>query len=131
MAEHNILGAKGEEAAARHLMFQGYSILERNWRSGHCEVDIIAAKLGLLVFVEVKTLSNDNVIEPEAHVNEKKRLNIIRASHAYLKTNDLDMEVRYDVISVTGTEPPFKIKHIENAFREAPSFVGRQAREQY
>ena len=51
MARHNLLGVRGEEAAARFLMFRDYSILEQNWRVGHLEVDIIAQKRGLLIFV--------------------------------------------------------------------------------
>ncbi len=65
MARHNLLGVRGEEAAARFLMFRDYSILEQNWRVGHLEVDIIAQKRGLLIFVEVKTLADTNVILPE------------------------------------------------------------------
>lgn len=125
MAKHNLLGVRGEEAAARFLMFRDYSILEQNWRVGHLEVDIIAQKRGLLIFVEVKTLADTNVILPEEHVDEKKREHLIKAAEAYLKIKNLDQQVRFDIISVTGSEPPYEIRHIENAFEAPPTFVGR------
>ena len=120
MARHNLLGVRGEEAAARFLMFRDYSILEQNWR-----VDIIAQKRGLLIFVEVKTLADTNVILPEEHVDEEKREHLIKAAEAYLKIKNLDQQVRFDIISVTGSEPPYEIRHIENAFEVPPTFVGR------
>lgn len=125
MALHNLLGAQGEEAAARYLMFHDYSILERNWRIGHLEVDIIAQKRGLLVFVEVKTLSNSDVIEPEEHVTEEKRQNLLKAAKAYLKINDLDQQLRFDIISARGEGAPFSIRHIKNAFEASPNYVGK------
>ncbi len=124
MALHNLLGKQGEEAAARFLMFHDYSILERNWRSGHLEVDIIAQKRGLLVFVEVKTLANTNVMNPEERVDAEKRDNIVRAAKAYLSIHDLDQQVRFDIISVTGEAPPFSVRHIENAFTAPPKYPG-------
>lgn len=125
MAQHNLLGRQGEEAAARFLMFNDYSILERNWRCGHLEVDIIAQKRGLLVFVEVKTLASASVILPEEHADKEKRRHIVAAAKAYLSINDLDRQIRFDIISVTGSAPPFSIRHIENAFEVQPTFFGR------
>ncbi len=124
MAQHNLLGKQGEEAAARFLMFRDYSILERNWRAGHLEVDIIAQKRGLLVFVEVKTLANDDVMNPEERVDAEKRDNLVRAAKAYLRIHDLDQQVRFDIISVTGETPPFSVKHFTNAFAAPPKYPG-------
>ena len=92
-------------------MFRDYSILERNWRCGHLEVDIIALKRGLLVFVEVKTLTSADVILPEEHADKEKRKHIIAAAKAYM-----------GIISVTGAAPPFSVRHIENAFEVEPKF---------
>lgn len=105
------------------MMFQGYSILERNWRVDHLEVDIIAQKRGLLVFVEVKTLASDRFINPEEHVDSGKRRNIVRAAKAYLAMNGLDQQVRFDIIAVTGEKPPFAVNHIENAFETPAAFA--------
>lgn len=119
MAEHNDLGRAGEEAAARYLMFRDYSILARNWRAGHLELDIVAQKKGVLVFVEVKTLGSDSLSEPEEKVDFEKRRRIVQAANAYIHYNDLDQQVRFDIISVTGRQKPFAIRHIENAFEAA------------
>ncbi len=103
-------------------MFRDYSILERNWRCGHLEVDIIALKRGLLVFVEVKTLTSADVILPEEHADKEKRKHIIAAAKAYMGINRLDQQIRFDIISVTGAAPPFSVRHIENAFEVEPKF---------
>ena len=79
MAEHNDLGRDGEEAAARYLMFHDYSILDRNWRAGNLEIDIVAQKKGVLVFVEVKTQETDVFLEPEDRVGYEKRRRLVRA----------------------------------------------------
>ena len=65
MAQHNDIGKLGEELAQQHLVKQGFAILERNYRKGRYEVDIIAYKEGLMVFVEVKTRSNLDYGDPE------------------------------------------------------------------
>ena len=83
------------------------------------------AKITTLIFVEVKTLADTNVILPEEHVDEEKREHLIKAAEAYLKIKNLDQQVRFDIISVTGSEPPYEIRHIENAFEVPPTFVGR------
>lgn len=128
MTDGKTLGRQGEEAAARYLMFHDYSILERNWMAGHLEVDIIAQKRGLLVFVEVKTLAREGGIVPENRVDDKKRERLVRAARAYLAINDLDQQVRFDIVSVTGAEPPFAIRHIENAFAPDPVYAERQGK---
>ena len=64
MAEHNVLGKAGEDAAVKYLEKHDYVIRHRNWRRGHLELDIVAAKDDMLVIVEVKTRSNTEVQEP-------------------------------------------------------------------
>lgn len=116
MAWHNDLGREGEEAAARYLMFHDYSILHRNWRAGSLELDIVAQKKGVLVFVEVKTLATDDYLYPEDRIDVQKRRHIVRAAQAYVGYYKLDMQLRFDVVSVVGRHKPFRIRHIENAF---------------
>lgn len=74
MAEHNELGKWGEDEAAHFLQRKGFSILERDWRVGKRDLDIIALKEDgkLLVFVEVKTRRNDVYLQPEEAVNTTK-----------------------------------------------------------
>ncbi len=116
MAGHNEIGRKGEEAALLHLAKRGYRLLERNWRLGHLEVDIIAERYGVLVFVEVKTSANEDFGSPAARVDLKKRDHLIKAANAYVRGEDVIVNVRFDIIAVVGEEEPFRITHIKDAF---------------
>lgn len=116
MAQHNRLGQRGEKYATEYLMSRGYVIREVNWVSGKFELDIVAYRDETIVVVEVKTRSSDDIAFPEEAVTTKKIRNIVRATDAYIRMNALDMEVRFDVISIVGKEPPYEIEHIEDAF---------------
>lgn len=116
MAEHNKLGKAGEEAAARYLEQHGYTILHRNWRKNHLELDIVAVQDDTLVIVEVKTRTNTEYILPQEAVNWLKVRRIVVATDAYVKHFCLDMPIRFDIISAVGTPENFEIEHIINAF---------------
>ena len=74
MAAHNDLGHKGEDMAAKYLQEQGYFILERNWMNkGRKELDIIATKDDIIVFVEVKTRKVGSVTTPISAVDDRKQ----------------------------------------------------------
>ena len=115
MAEHNRMGISGEDAASAYLFGQGYRIWERNWKSGHKELDIIAEKDGVLVVVEVKTRYDTRYGRPEDAVNTRKIRLIVMAAEAYVRMHRLDMPVRFDIITVTG--PQREVRHIPDAFR--------------
>lgn len=104
MAEHNDLGKWGEEEAALYYEDRGYEILERDWKVGKRDIDLIALTEGkdTLVFVEVKTRQNNDLQEPEEAVDVKKMRNLAIAANAYVKLHGLDMDVRFDIISVIG-----------------------------
>ncbi|MGP1480529.1 MAG: YraN family protein [Hoylesella enoeca] len=119
MAQHNELGKWGEEQAAAFLKDKGYTICDRNWRDGHRDLDIVALNEDqtTMVFVEVKTRTSAELQEPETAVDKKKIRSIANAAHRYLKQSDTDYDVRFDIISVTGTDHSnVKIDHIINAF---------------
>ena len=116
MAEHNDLGKEGEDAACAYLESKGYTIRNRNWRWRKLELDIVAEHQHSLIVVEVKTRRNDLFGNPEEAVTDAKIRHIVRATDAYLKKFCIDFPVRFDIISVTGTIPPFHIEHIEDAF---------------
>ncbi len=116
MAKHNDLGIKGEDMACSHLEKEGYIIIERNWRWRKLEIDIIAKKDDELVVIEVKTRQNNLFGEPEDAITERKIRNIINAADIYIKKKQIDISVRFDIISITGNNDNFEIKHIENAF---------------
>lgn len=104
MAEHNDLGKWGEDEAALYYEDRGYEILERDWKVGKRDIDLIALTedKATLVFVEVKTRQNNDLQEPEEAVDVKKMRNLAIAANAYVKLHGLDMDVRFDIISVIG-----------------------------
>lgn len=116
MAKHNELGKKGEDAAVGYLEKKGYSIRHRNWRNKHLELDIVAATENELVVVEVKTRSNTEFAEPEDAVDLPKIRRTVRAADTYIKLFQIDVPVRFDIITVVGENENFKIEHIEEAF---------------
>lgn len=116
MAQHNTLGQRGELEAVRHLMHAGYTLHERNWRSGRLEVDIIAEWYGEMVFVEVKTRSDEAYMPATEAVNADKKQNLLQAARAYMAQNALDLPYRFDIITVVGHEAPFRVEHHINAF---------------
>ena len=116
MAKHNILGKKGEDIAARFLSGKGYRIIERNWRTGRDEIDIIAYDKETLVIVEVKTRSTDYFGEPEEAVTMQKQKFLVRAAEVFVNQKEIDSEIRFDIISIIIEQGKETIKHIEDAF---------------
>jgi putative endonuclease len=116
MAEHNILGKKGEEQARFLLKEKGYTIIACNWKHLKEEIDIIASRGEELVFVEVKTRSGSPLESPELAVSPGKQRSLVNAADAYIKNNNVLCEARFDVISVLFNKNRFTIDHIENAF---------------
>ena len=121
MSAPNLLGKAGEDAAADYLISQGYAICDRNWRKNRLELDIVASKDGVLVFVEVKTRQNTDFREPHEAVDWKKIRHIVMAADTYIKLHDFDGAVRFDIVTVVGKEGNFEIQHIEDAF-DSPIF---------
>lgn len=119
MAAHNELGKWGEEKAADYLRTQGYTIVERDWRSGARDIDIIARTPdnATLVFVEVKTRKSKDVLRPEDAVTPSKARNIALSANNYVKMMHIDSLLRFDIISIVGTnDQNMRLKHIADAF---------------
>ena len=116
MADHNTLGRLGEGLAVDFLLQKGYAILEKNWRFQKAEVDIIASKGEVLAAVEVKTRSTKEFGDPQDFVKEKKMRLLTLAINEYVEQNDLDVEVRFDIIAITKTKEGLDIEHLEDAF---------------
>ena len=114
-----VIGNEGENRAASYLESKGFSIIERNWRTKRGEIDIIAVKNDILVFVEVKTLPNGTLDMIQRELNYQKRQRIIKTSKRFLLKHRQysNSYVRFDVIVIDmpGLEPVY---HIENAFSE-------------
>ena len=116
MAEHNELGKAGEEIAVAHLVKSGYSIRDRNWTFRKAELDIVAEKEGVLVFVEVKTRSSEAFETPAETVTIKKQKQLVMAADQYLKSKEVLLEARFDVIHIIHNSQQTKVEHIEDAF---------------
>lgn len=116
MAEHNETGQIGEILAANYLKSKGYTVLETNWRFKNLEADIIACIGDTMVVAEVKTRKSNFFGEPETFVNKQKQRNLIKAAHEYIQRKELDLEVRFDIISVIMNSQGSKVNHIEAAF---------------
>ncbi len=116
MAEHNELGKLGEELAVDFLHKNGYDILETNWVFQKAEIDIIAQKENILAIVEVKTRSNVDFGLPQDFVKPKKIQLLVKAVNEYVISNELDVEIRFDIIAIHKEGKNYKIEHIEDAF---------------
>ena len=103
MAWHNKQGKYGEEKVNRYLLDMGYTVLERNWRVGHRELDFVCLDGEVLVVVEVKTRADDNVSLLDLLDYRKKR-NLQAAGAAYLTKKNIHREIRFDLVVVTGAE---------------------------
>jgi len=116
MAEHNVLGNKGEDAAAEFLANKSYKIKARNWRFGKLEIDIIAEHDNMIIFIEVKSRSGTYFEQPFQAVTKKKQKFIIKAANAYIEEFEIDLESQFDIISIVEQNNRFNIEHIEDAF---------------
>ncbi|MGN0069927.1 MAG: YraN family protein [Prevotella sp.] len=120
MAEHNELGTWGEQLAARFLEEKGYTVVERDWRLGKRDIDIIALTPDgvTTVFVEVKTRSSDIVAKPEDAIDRNKVRSIGYAANAYVKEHVVLGELRFDTVTIVGRKDSknLRVEHVEDAF---------------
>ncbi len=116
MAQHNELGKLGEELAVDFLQQNGYEILETNWVFQKAEIDIIAQKDNIIAIVEVKTRSSIEFGLPQDFVKPKKIQLLVKAVNEYVISNNLDVEIRFDIIAISMEGKEYNMEHIENAF---------------
>ncbi|OGH01981.1 MAG: hypothetical protein A2600_04545 [Candidatus Lambdaproteobacteria bacterium RIFOXYD1_FULL_56_27] len=108
------LGAVGERAAKKHLKAQGYKILESNYRCSLGELDLVATKGEFLVFVEVKTRTQQ---DPLLQMTKTKVERLRKLGLFYLEEKGIrDLQPRFDVIAVTKDGAKLGLEHLENAF---------------
>lgn len=114
-----ITGNAGEDMASDYLLENGYSIINRNWRTRAGEIDIIAFKGETIVFIEVKTLPNGTLDMLKRELNYQKLQRIVKTSKRFLQNNRQysNSYVRFDVIIIGMPGFP-QVYHIENAFAE-------------
>ena len=119
MAEHNDLGKWGEDEAVLYLEDEGYTIVDRDWRLGRRDLDILAYTPdgNTLVVVEVKTRTGEEYQQPEEAVTPGKMRNLALAANAYVKEYQVDKVLRFDVISIVGCAHQVKsLQHLKDAF---------------
>lgn len=118
MADHNDFGKIAEDLAVDFLVRNQYKILARNFRYLKSEVDIIAEFDNQIIIVEVKARNTDAFLEPQEAVNKKKIRLLISAASYYIEENNIDKEVRFDIISVLpNKQKTLEIHHITDAFQ--------------
>lgn len=106
-------GARGESAAARFLETLGYTILHRNLRLSHLEIDLVCRDGDCLVFVEVKNSPAGSFGHPATWIGSEKQDNLRRAAETYLQRYPTPgLDIRFDVITITKGD----IEHFPNAF---------------
>ncbi len=111
------LGKKGEDIAAGYLKSEGYTILARNWFCDHLEIDIIARQDDQIVIVEVKSRGEDYIEEPWEAVSSSKIRNVVEAAHIWLTEQQVDLETRFDVISIVFSDDGnYELTHFQDAF---------------
>ncbi len=106
------LGKEGETAAVRFLLEKNYELVEKNYRFGHGEIDLIVKKDNILIFVEVKYRSSSYFGFPETFVNPAKKKKVLETAEAYMERVNWRADIRFDVVAITGAE----IEHFEDAF---------------
>lgn len=116
MGKHNDFGKEGEEMAVRHLLKNGYKICCRNYRYLKAEIDILAEKEGILAVVEVRSRSSDFIENIAETITPKKIKLLVLAADHYVTSQDLDIEIRFDVITILKNKYQFNLEHIEGAF---------------
>ncbi len=109
-------GKQGENLAVEYLMEEGYEILERNWRFKHTEVDIIARDRDQLVIAEVKTRTGNSWGEPYTAVDIRKQRSLIFAAERYIFSHNLDLDVRFDIVSIIIDHNRTVVEHVREAF---------------
>ena len=115
--QKQILGREGEGIAERYLKKQGFKLLERNYRCPVGELDLVAIDHKVLVFVEVKTRTNDGSGSPLEAVDRRKQRQIIKTALYFLSQKRLhDRDARFDVIGISMERGEPVVEHIRNAF---------------
>jgi len=110
------LGRRGEELAATYLEKKGYLILQRNYRSGAGEMDIVAQEGDCLVFVEVRARSTSEYGTPEESITPSKAQRLIKVAQGYLQEQgESAREWRIDLVAIQLRGDPYRLNHVVNA----------------
>ncbi len=110
------IGSMGEKAAVKWLRQRGYMIRDLNWRNGRYELDIVAEKLYITHFIEVKTRRIDGLTTPEEAITKEKFNALVKAARSYIAQYHINTEYQFDLVAVdVSTNGELNIRMIEKA----------------
>ena len=115
MTDTLAIGKKGEQAVEKFLRKQKFRILERNWRAGRYEIDLVVQKGDTLHFVEVKSRKAGSLTTPEEAITQAKFDALCMAARAYLAAHPWDGEVQFDLAAVEIDGNLHEVRYIPNA----------------
>jgi putative endonuclease len=107
------LGSLGEQMACEYIRKKDFQIIERNYRFKKNEIDIIAQKDNQLIVIEVKTRHTAEIGEPWQAVTRNKQKQIIQVANQYIQTNNIELETRFDIISIVHNTYRTELTHLE------------------
>jgi len=111
------LGLQGELIAERWLVRRGWRVIQRRYRSGHRDIDLVAESGHTIAFVEVKTRRGEAFGGPVEAVNWKKRRELSRSAFTWIDRHGRPGEsYRFDVVGILVTGGRVRVRHVENAF---------------
>lgn len=115
------LGRRGEDIACKYLLDRGHTVVDRNWRSGHLEIDVVTVDPAGLHFVEVKSRVAPATAAPEENVGYLKQRRIVAAAKRYLHSEEKmshfgRMEVFFDVFSVIFEGEKVEVNYFPQAY---------------
>ena len=124
MTEAGELGREGEAIAARHLEAAGWTVLERNYRAGRNEVDLIVRRGRTVAFVEVKSRRGNGFGHPLEAITERKRVEIAKVARAWMRARGglRGLTLRFDAVAVRfgdsrEARPAPCVEHVADAWR--------------
>ena len=121
-AARQAFGELGERIAERWLRRTGWRVLQRRFRSGHRDIDLVVEREGTIVFVEVKSRKGDRFGHPVEAVNWRKQKELTKSAQVWIDRHGRAHEsYRFDVVGVLMTGDRVRVRHVEDAFKVARS----------
>ena len=116
-AAKQAFGQLGERIAERWLRRQGWRVVQRRFRSGHRDIDLVVEREGTIAFVEVKARRGSAFGDPIEAVNWRKQKELSRSAFVWIDRHGRPREsYRFDVVGVLVEGERVRVRHVPNAF---------------
>ena len=116
-AARQALGELGERIAERWLRERGWRVMQRRFRTGHRDIDLVVEREGMVAFVEVKARRGGLFGDPVAAVNWRKQKELGRSARVWVSRHGRAGEsYRFDVVGVLVGGASVRVRHVEGAF---------------